>query len=161
MNTDRIEKTTLLRAPLSRVWQAISDASHFGAWFGLRCEGPFVVGQKLLCTIVPTVVDPEVAEQQKPHEGIEFHIWVREIVPERLFSFEWLPYGIDAGVDEDQAARTRVSFELSEEAGGVRLKITESGFDQVPAGQRAQVFTSNDEGWTMQLRNIAGYLEPR
>ena len=35
MNTDKIEKKTLLKAPLSRVWRAISQAQEFGAWFGL------------------------------------------------------------------------------------------------------------------------------
>ena len=33
MNTDRIEKEILLRAPRSRVWRALTNASEFGAWF--------------------------------------------------------------------------------------------------------------------------------
>lgn len=157
-HTDRIEKSLLLKAPIARVWQAISDASHFGAWFGLRCEGPFVAGRKLRCTIAPTTVDPEVAEKQKEHEGVAFHIWVREIVPERRLSFEWLPNDPDA--DEETAPKTLVTFELSEQDGGVRLVISESGFDQLPPGQRTESFARNDEGWAMQLRNIEGYLAP-
>ncbi|MDT5066420.1 MAG: hypothetical protein QOK02_2575 [Mycobacterium sp.] len=30
MSTDRIEKEVLLRAPLERVWRAISDSAEFG-----------------------------------------------------------------------------------------------------------------------------------
>lgn len=161
MNTDRIEKTLLLRAPLARVWQAISDAAHFGAWFGLRTGGPFVPGSKLRCRIVPTSVDPEVAEQQKQHEGVAFHIWVREMVPEQRFSFEWLPADIETGGDEETAPKTLVTFELAQEDDGVRLRITESGFNQLSPGQRSDAFTRNDEGWTLQLRNIEGYLAPR
>ena len=44
MTTDRIEKEGLLRAPLERVWRAISDADEFGRWFGVRFDGPFVPG---------------------------------------------------------------------------------------------------------------------
>jgi uncharacterized protein YndB with AHSA1/START domain len=40
MNTDRIETKTLLRAPLSRVWSAISDSTQFGTWFGMKFNGP-------------------------------------------------------------------------------------------------------------------------
>ena len=42
--TDRIEKKTLLRAPLERVWKAISDAKEFGYWFGITFDGDFVEG---------------------------------------------------------------------------------------------------------------------
>ena len=37
-----IRKTTVLRAPLERVWTAVSDARRFGVWFGMRFDGPFV-----------------------------------------------------------------------------------------------------------------------
>ena len=37
--TDRIEKKILLRAPLDRVWRAISDAKEFGSWFGVEFDG--------------------------------------------------------------------------------------------------------------------------
>ena len=40
MSTDRIEKEVLLKAPLERVWRAISDADEFGRAFGvLACSG--------------------------------------------------------------------------------------------------------------------------
>lgn len=44
MSTDRIEKEVLLKAPLERVWRAISDSEEFGRWFGVRFDGPFVAG---------------------------------------------------------------------------------------------------------------------
>ena len=39
MSSDRIEKEVVLRAPLERVWRAISDADEFGQWFGVRFDG--------------------------------------------------------------------------------------------------------------------------
>jgi uncharacterized protein YndB with AHSA1/START domain len=38
-STDRIEKRVFLRAPVKRVWRAISDAQEFGSWFGLQLDG--------------------------------------------------------------------------------------------------------------------------
>src|SRR5439155_4288704 len=34
--TDRIEKTILLRAPRARVWRALTEAAEFGSWFGVK-----------------------------------------------------------------------------------------------------------------------------
>ena len=45
MNSDRIEKKIFLKAPRERVWRAISDPSHYGAWFGVQIDGPFVAGK--------------------------------------------------------------------------------------------------------------------
>ena len=36
--TDRIEKRFEVRAPRARVWRAISDATEFGAWFGMALD---------------------------------------------------------------------------------------------------------------------------
>ena len=43
--TDRIEKTIELKAPVSRVWKALTDHHEFGKWFKVRLEGPFVPGK--------------------------------------------------------------------------------------------------------------------
>lgn len=158
MTTDRIEKTTLLRAPLHRVWQAISDSSQFGEWFGLRAAGPFVAGETVHCTMVPTTVDPEVAEQQRQFEGFEFDIWVDEVVPEQRLSFRWLPHIPAQGADPEAQPKTQVVFVLEERGDGVLLTITESGFDALPSEIRAKSFASNDEGWTHQLRMIETYV---
>src|SRR5688572_11621298 len=45
--TDRIEKKTVLRAPRSRVWRALSDAKEFGTWFGVKLGGTFAEGATL------------------------------------------------------------------------------------------------------------------
>ena len=39
--SDRIEKTIELKAPVSRVWKALTDHHEFGKWFKVRLEGPF------------------------------------------------------------------------------------------------------------------------
>ena len=157
-DTSRIEKKVLLRAPLARVWSAISDARQFGAWFGVAFDGSFVPGARTIGKIVPTTVDEEVAKLQKPHEGKPFEITVDRLEPMRLFSFRWHPFAIDPTVDYSSEPTTLAVFQLETVAGGTLLTITESGFDAIPLARRAQAFTANEGGWTHQTKLIEKYL---
>src|SRR5213592_295366 len=87
MNTDRIEKKILLRAPRKRVWRALLDSTEFGTWFGVKFDGPFAPGASMRGVIAPTAVNDEVAKAQKEHEGLPFEITIEQMGPERLFSF--------------------------------------------------------------------------
>lgn len=156
--TDRIEKQILLKAPLARVWRAISDSTEFGTWFGMKFDGPFAPGARMRGTIVPTQVDPEVASAQKKYEGTPFEITIEQIEPQRLFSLRWHPGAVDPNVDYSQEPNTLVVFELKETSEGVLLTLTESGFDGIPLERRAQAFAQNERGWTLQMKLIEAYL---
>lgn len=158
-STDRIEKKTVLRAPVARVWRAISDAKEFGSWFGMELDGPFTPGTRVTGRIAPTKVDPDVAKAQEPATGLAVELAVERVEPMRLFSFRWHPFAIDPSVDYSNEPTTLVAFELEEVAGGTQLTITESGFDRIPLERRAKAFASNDGGWTAQMKLIAKYLE--
>jgi uncharacterized protein YndB with AHSA1/START domain len=157
-DTDRIEKKILLRAPLKRVWRAVSDAREFGSWFGVEFDGAFAPGAYITGKIVPTKADADVAKTQKPYEGMAFDFTVDRIEPERLFSFRWHPFAVDPSVDYSSEPTTLVVFELEEVAGGTLLTVTESGFDRIPLARRAKAFTMNEEGWTAQTKLIEKYL---
>jgi uncharacterized protein YndB with AHSA1/START domain len=158
MNTDRIEKTVLLRAPLSRVWRALADSKEFGTWFGMKFDGPFAPGARMRGVIVPTAVDPEIAKAQKPYEGTPFEIAIEQMKPERLFSFRWHPGAVEPDIDYSLEPTTLVVFALEEVANGVKLTVTESGFDKIPLPRRAKAFTANEQGWGMAMKLIDGYL---
>src|SRR5215472_13355971 len=157
-NTDRIEKKALLHAPLQRVWDAISDSTQFGTWFGMSLDGPFVAGRKITGKIACTKVDAEVAAMQKPHEGTPVELQIEQIEPMRLFSFRWHPYAVVLSADYSNEPTTLVTFALREDAGGTMLTITESGFDRIPLERRAKAFAANEGGWTHQMRLIEKYL---
>jgi uncharacterized protein YndB with AHSA1/START domain len=157
-DTDRIEKKVLLRAPRERVWRAISDAGQFGSWFGIKFDGPFVAGARTIGKMVPTTVDLEAARRQKQYEGFKFEFAIDRIEPQRLFSFRWHPFAVEAGVDYSKEQPTFVTFELEEEAGGTMLTVTESGFDRIPLERRAKAFAANEQGWAAQLKLIEKYL---
>jgi uncharacterized protein YndB with AHSA1/START domain len=158
METDRIEKKTILNASLEGVWRAISDSTEFGTWFGMKFDGPFAPGATMRGVIVPTKVDDEVAASQKPYEGIPFEIVIEQIVPERLFSFRWHPGAVEPAIDYSTEPTTLVEFVLETVAGGVMLTLTESGFDRIPLARRAKAFASNNQGWEAQMQLIAKYL---
>lgn len=158
-DTDRIEKRVVLRAPRERVWRAITNAREFGTWFGVEFDAPFAAGAIVPARMVPTKVDPEVAKLQEEHAGMPFEIKVERIEPESLFSFRWHPYEPEDEADFSSVPTTLVEFALEEHAEGTLLIITESGFDGIPLEKRAQAFTSNEQGWTIQTALIGKYLE--
>jgi uncharacterized protein YndB with AHSA1/START domain len=158
MNTDRIEKQVVLRAPLDRVWRAISDAQEFGQWFGVRIDGAFVAGTSVNATITGTTVDEEVAEMQRPHVGATATWQIVAVEPPRRFAYRWHPFAVDANLDYQNEPTTLVEFTLSETADGVLLSIVESGFDAIPAARRSAAFEANSGGWAKQVELVRKYL---
>ncbi|MGC4090014.1 MAG: SRPBCC family protein [Polyangiaceae bacterium] len=156
---DSIRKQITLRAPLSRVWRAVSDAKQFGAWFGVDFDGPFVAGQTVTGRIVPTEADPEVAKLQEPYRGTPYEWSVERIDPEHTISFRWHPFAIEKGRDYSTEPTTLIVFELAPAAEGTLLTITESGFKQIPLERRAKAFAANEGGWEHQCRLVQKYLE--
>jgi uncharacterized protein YndB with AHSA1/START domain len=158
MSSDLIEKKIILQAPLERVWQAIADSRQFGTWFGVDFDGPFIAGTTVSGRIRPTLVDPEIAQLQKPYEGKAFTFVVDRIEPMQTIEFRWHPFAVEAGLDYTSEPMTLIVFELEETMGGVLLTICESGFDSIPLERRAKAFAANDGGWTMQIELIKRYL---
>jgi uncharacterized protein YndB with AHSA1/START domain len=156
--SDRIEKSILLKAPRARVWRALTDYREFGEWFGLRCDAPFTPGATVPYVIVPTTVDAEVAQAQEPYRDMAFELAIEQIVPERLFSFRWHPGPLEGGVSPSDGPTTLVTFVLEEAPGGVRLTVTESGFDAIPLARRAKASTENEQGWKMVMTLVEKYL---
>ena len=141
--TDRIEKSIELKAPVARVWRALTDHREFGAWFRVRLDGPFEPGRTV--------------RGQITHPGYEHLKWeavVQKMEPERLFSFTWHPHPSDPEKDYSNEAPTLVEFRLEKIPSGTLLIVSESGFDKLPSDRRSQAFRMNEAGWTEQLKNI-------
>ncbi len=145
--TDRIEKRIELKAPLSRVWRALTDHREFGEWFRVALDQPFVPGQKSTGHIT-----------YPGYEHLKWEAVIQKMEPEKLFSFTWHPYAIDPKVDYSKETPTLVEFRLEKTATGTLLLLTESGFDKVPAHRRDEAYRMNDGGWTEQMKNINAYV---
>jgi uncharacterized protein YndB with AHSA1/START domain len=124
----------------------------------LKFDGPFTPGTSIRGVLVGTTVNPEVAKSQKKHEGLPFEIQIERIEPERLFSFRWHPFAIERDVDYSPEPTTLVEFVLEEVAEGVRLTVTESGFDGIPLARRAKAFEANEGGWSVMVKVFEEYL---
>ena len=145
--TDRIEKQIELKAPVSRVWRALTDYREFGAWFGVKLESPFVPGQASRGQIT-----------YPGYEHLRLEAVVQAMEPERLFSYTWHPYAVDPNVDYSGETPTLVEFRLEATAGGTLLRVTESGFDKIPSHRRDEALRRNDGGWAEQMKNIDRYV---
>jgi uncharacterized protein YndB with AHSA1/START domain len=144
----RIEKRIALKAPISRVWRALTDYREFGEWFRVKLDGPFVAG--------------EVSRGHITYPGYEHIRWEARVVrmePETLFSFTWHPYAVDPAADYSGETPTLVEFRLQEIPGGTLLRVVESGFDKIPAGRRMEAFRMNDGGWEEQIKNIENHVD--
>jgi uncharacterized protein YndB with AHSA1/START domain len=140
--TDRIEKTLMLRAPRSRVWQALTDVDQFNTWFHVRLEGSFEAGARL-----------RGAFTFEGHEHQIMDITVESMEPERLITWRWVP-GNEQGVEQT----TLVSFELEDAEGGTRLTMIESGFDALSPDKYEDAYRGNTAGWTTQIENLRHFL---
>jgi len=147
-NTDRIEKEMVLRAPRARVWRALTDSREISAWFGVKLEGPFAIGQSVKGPItIPG------------YTHVTMEVIVESMEPERLFAYRWHPYAVDPKQDYAAEPMTLVEFRLEEAPGGTRLSVVESGFDRLPAHRRDEAFRMNEPGWQAQLENVRKHVE--
>jgi uncharacterized protein YndB with AHSA1/START domain len=146
-SSDRIERQVFLKAPRSRVWRALTDASQFGEWFGVRVDAPFTAGARVRAV----VTHPQ-------YKGLAFDMMIEELVPEHLFSWRWHPNAIDAARDYSAEPTTLVAFRLEDAPGGTLVKVVESGFDAVPAERRLDAYRGNTQGWDYQMNAIKDYV---
>jgi uncharacterized protein YndB with AHSA1/START domain len=144
--SERIEKRIELKAPVSRVWRALTDYREFGKWFCVKLDGPFVAGQ--------------ISRGQITYPGYEHIKWqaiVQKMEPERLFSFTW-HHSFDPNADIYKEPTTLVEFRLEKIEAGTQLTLTESGFENLPENLRLEAFRRNDRGWSEQMKNIENHV---
>jgi uncharacterized protein YndB with AHSA1/START domain len=149
VSPDRIEKRVELRAPRSRVWRAIADATQFATWFHVKLDRAFAAG----ATTRGQITEPG-------YEHLKIEMQVQRIEPERYFSYRWHPYPMDPKADYSSEPTTLVEFTLEETAGGggTALTIVESGFERIPLARRAEAYRMNDGGWSGQIKNLERYV---
>jgi uncharacterized protein YndB with AHSA1/START domain len=141
-----IERQIEIRAPIAKVWEALTNAKLFGQWFGANFHSPFVAGQT--------------TKARNTTKGFEMDMefMIKEIKPQSYFSYAWHPFPIDRTFDYSKEEPTVVEFHLEKTAAGTLLKVKESGFNKVTASRRAEAFKMHTGGWEAQLKNIEKFL---
>jgi uncharacterized protein YndB with AHSA1/START domain len=137
---DRIERTvTLSRLPRD-VWPALTTADGLSAWFGEHATIDLRPGGAASMTFAGgTTVEMRVERVEEPS----------------LFAYTWrLP-----DLPDDDARRTYVEFTLEPDGDGTRLRVTETGFAQLPVDTRSETYESHNEGWSRELAELVGHID--
>ena len=145
---DHIEKSIELAASVERVWRALTDHREFGEWFRVKLDAPFAVDKPTSGVVT-----------YPGYEHVKWEVMVETMDSERLFAFRWHPYAVDPDVDYSGEPTTLVEFRLEPVANGTRLVVTESGFDAIPEGRRAEALRMNDGGWAQQVLNVQAHVQ--
>ena len=132
---DRIERTVTLSRPPRDVWPALTTAEGLGAWFGEHASIDLRPGGAASMTFAGgTTVEMRVERVEEPS----------------VFAYTWrLP-----NLPDDDPRRTYVEFTLEPEGDGTRLRVTETGFAQLPVDTRSETYDSHNEGWSRELAEL-------
>ena len=147
MDSDHITRQIQIDADPQRVWDALSDPTEFGAWFRVKLDGPFVVGE----TTTGKMTYPG-------HEGVPWITVTEVIEPPRRLVFRWpdCVQGEDVGPD---TVWMTVSFALQPQDGGTLVTVSETGFAALPEDRRVLLLRDNAEGWKIQTANLKRHVE--
>jgi uncharacterized protein YndB with AHSA1/START domain len=147
MVSDRIEREVYIAAPVSRVWEVVTEPKHVGMWFGngepaeidLRPGGRIVFDH---------------GDHGKLTAVIE------RVEESRRLSFRWAVDDRDGG-EPTATSATLVEFTLEREGEGTRLRVIESGFTEVIAEPEVadRRYAANKAGWARALLGLSQYAE--
>jgi uncharacterized protein YndB with AHSA1/START domain len=137
---DRIERSVELAHPRAKVWAALTTSEGLSAWFGDKAT---------------IDLRPGGAAEMTFKSGLTVDMQVERVEEPAVFGFTWrLP-----DLPEDDPRRTYVEFTLEAVGAGTRLRVTETGFAQLPDDTRRTTYDSHDEGWASELSELAYYLD--
>ncbi|MDX8030074.1 SRPBCC domain-containing protein [Lentzea sp. BCCO 10_0856] len=133
MTVDRIERETVIEAPLERVWQLVTEP---GWWVASTPSGVAVEGETTLC---------------KNERYGDFPVRAEAVKPRSFVSYRWASAFEGEELTSDNT--TLVEFTLTPEGAGTRLRVVESGFEALAgSGElRAKAHEDNASGWAEVL----------
>ncbi|MBV8995384.1 MAG: SRPBCC domain-containing protein [Pseudonocardiales bacterium] len=136
---DRIERTmTLPRSPRA-VWPALTTAEGLSAWFGEQATIDLRPGGAASMTFAG---------------GVTVEMRVERVEEPSVFAYTWrLP-----NLPEDDPRRTYVEFTLQPAGDGTLLRVTETGFAQLPVDIRRETYGSHRDGWSRELSELVKHL---
>jgi uncharacterized protein YndB with AHSA1/START domain len=137
---DRIERTVRLARPPSEVWPALTTSEGLSAWFGEHATIDLRPGGAASMTFAG---------------GMTVEMRVERVEEPSVFAYTWrLP-----DLPDDDPRRTYVEFTLESDGSGTVLRVTESGFAQLPFDSRRETYRSHDEGWSRELAELVDRLD--
>lgn len=151
MAADSVEREILIEASPAVVWGVITEPEQICRWFSDEAEFEGRVGTEGTLTWKP---GGRGAEKQS---DLVVPIWVVEAEPFHRFSFRW---NHPRGTKPDQSNSALVEFNLSEEPGGTRLRVLESGIGLVTQDEqsKARYAKEHEHGWQRHFGELRDYV---
>lgn len=141
MVPSQIEKEVLVEAPIDVVWRAITEPGQITQWFSAEAE-----------------VDGHAGGQGRLAfpSGEEYYLHVEAFEPPHRFAYRWLH---ENGVRHTPANSMLVEFTLSVAGAATRVRVVESGFDEVDWSNdaKATYFERHSQGWHTIIGRLADY----
>lgn len=140
---DNIRREVVVRATPDEVWaKSFGTPEALSSWFPDKVEGDF--GPQGVFTLVW-------GEHRSQCRMIEFS-------PPSVLAFQWHPGDAYTLEDHPAGEMTTVRFVLSDDPGGTRVVLEESGFDSIDVSRRDWAYGRNHEGWDEELAKLpSGY----
>lgn len=132
MSEDRIERETLIEAPLERVWALVTEPGFWVADAGSVAGTAAKEGESILA---------------KNAQYGDFPVRVEKVEPPTYVAYRWA--SAFPGEDLREGNSTLVEFTLTVEGDKTRLRVVESGFAGLTGSPelRAQALKDNTGGW--------------
>lgn len=136
MSEDRIERETLIAAPLERVWSLVAEP---GFWVA---DAASVAG---------TVAKEGESMVAKNAEYGDFPVRVEKVEAPRYLAYRWVSAFPGEELREENS--TLVEFTLTAEGDKTRLRVVESGFAALAGSEelRGKAVKDNTGGWPQVL----------
>ncbi|MEV0495710.1 SRPBCC domain-containing protein [Streptomyces atratus] len=132
MSQDRIERETLIEAPVERVWSLVVDP---GFWVADKAS------------LSGTVAKEGESVVAKNAEYGDFPVRVEKVEPPTHVAYRWA--SAFPGEEPRADNSTLVEFTLTAEGDKTRLRVVESGFAALAGSEelRSRVVEDNTGGW--------------
>lgn len=144
MSEDRIERETLIAAPLERVWTLVAQP---GFWVADKASLP------------GTVAEEGASLLAKNSKYGDFPVRVEKVQPPTYLAYRWASAFPGEELRDDNS--TLVEFTLIPEGDKTRLRVVESGFAALAGSEelRGQAVKDNTGGWPQELDALKSRAE--
>jgi uncharacterized protein YndB with AHSA1/START domain len=151
VTADSVEREILIEASPEVVWGVITEPAQISRWFSDAAEIEGRAGADGTLTWKPG------GRGGDRESELVVPIRVVDAEPFHRFSFRW-NHPLGAGPDQTNSAL--VEFSLSEEDGGTRLRVLESGIAAVTHDEqsRAEYRKDHEHGWGRHFGELRDYV---
>ncbi|SDI62113.1 SRPBCC domain-containing protein [Nonomuraea jiangxiensis] len=152
MSEDRIERDTLIAAPVERVWSLVAEPA-----FWVSGEASIWAGDE--ARLAGTVArEGESMVAKNPNVG-EVSVRVEKVEPPTYVAYRWASEFPGEEIRDDNS--TLVEFTLTQEGDQTRLRVVESGFAALSTSEerREKAVRFNTDGWSQVFDAVKNRAE--